>query len=123
MGEGRGWRYCVSDARHDKDSGSRDSQVVIHHIAHTVDELTRERQALWRGQRRQSNEEAWWPRWGWIDVHRLVLGALKTGSRGLGRWLRHGGHVCVAFLDEVRHQEGYEGADCRGCDINYSPET
>ena len=31
--------------------------------------------------------------------------------------------MCVAFLDEVRHQEGNEGADCCGCDINYNPEA
>ena len=43
--------------------------------------------------------------------------------RGFEVGFAWGGHVCVAFLDEARHQEGGEGADCRGCDIDYSPEA
>jgi hypothetical protein len=46
-----------------------------------------------------------------LNVHRHVLRALKGLSCGLHCGLRHAGQVHVAFLDEVRHQEGDEGAE------------
>jgi hypothetical protein len=46
-----------------------------------------------------------------LNVHQHVLRALKGLSRGLRCGLRHAGQVRVAFLNEVRHQEGNEGAE------------
>ena len=89
----------------------RDLQVVIHHLAHTVDEPTRKRQGVLRRQRRQGSGQAWWARWGGIDVHRLVLGALKSRWRGLRHGPRGSGHARVVFLEDVHHQERDEGAD------------
>ena len=101
----------------------RDVQVVVFHLAHAVGELTRERQGLPRRRRRRSSGQVWWDRWGWIDVHRLVLGAFKSRWRGLRRGLRRGSHTRVAFLDEMNHQEDDESAENESsyCHLNVNP--
>ena len=100
-----------------------DVQAAIHHLVHAVDDLTREWQGLLQRRRRQSSGHARWARWGWIDVHRLVLEPLKSRWRWLRHGLRRSSRARVAYLDESHHPERDEGAknELDECDLNVDP--